>query len=94
MSYKSIISAHKFVIFGTEFCPFSAKAQDLLEPLVKPDQLNIIDVDEHPDGDTIKADILRDFKHKTVPAIFIDQKFIGGFTELNQHIKENPLDEI
>lgn len=37
----------------------------------------------------ILKDLIKKTNHKTIPQIFINEKFIGGYTELNEYLKIN-----
>ncbi|MEO5355402.1 MAG: hypothetical protein H7835_19620, partial [Magnetococcus sp. XQGC-1] len=40
---------------------------------------------------TIFNELIKKTKSKTVPQIFINEKFIGGYTELNELLKTNKI---
>lgn len=70
------------VIWSKDNCIFCDMAKDLLDH-------NHIAYEERKIGDGYSKsdliDVLPDAK--TVPQIFIDDKYIGGFTELSVHLK-------
>ena len=68
-------------VYTKDHCPFCNMAKTLL----KSKNINYSEIDVSAkdfDFDGLKEKT----KHKTVPQIFIDEKFIGGFTELKQHL--------
>jgi len=71
------------IIWSKENCIFCDMAKDLLEH-------NNISYEERKIGHGYSKDdllaVLPDAK--TVPQIFIDDKYIGGFTELSAHLAE------
>ena len=79
------------VIFGRPGCPFCVRAKDLADRL-KDDRgdFNYRYVDIHAEGIT-KADLEKTVGKpvETVPQIFPDQKYVGGFTDFEAYAKEN-----
>ena len=81
------------VIFGRPGCPFCVRAKELAEQLSEArDDFNFRYIDIHEEGIT-KADMEKTIGKpvETVPQIFVDQTHIGGFTEFDQHVRENEL---
>lgn len=81
------------VIFGRPGCPFCVRAEELasrLEDAGRIEGYRYIDI--HKEGIT-KADMAKTIGKPvhTVPQIFIDQTHIGGFTEFDQHVRNNML---
>ena len=70
----------KIKIYTTKYCGFCLRAKELLSK-------NSLDYEEIPlDDDPAQRQRLADENngYRTVPMIFIDDTFIGGFTELAQ----------
>ena len=74
-------------IYTTEFCWFCHQAKILLERLKLP--FEEIKLDQNQELRRRLADENNGFR--TVPMIFIDNTFIGGFTELTKLYKEGKL---
>lgn len=72
----SVLSRHPNVVVGKDGCKYCTMARDLLDN-------NFVDYvylknTECPElADTIKTE----FSHGTFPHIFLEGKFVGGFTE-------------
>lgn len=69
-----------FIIYGRDYCLYCRKAKELLttqniEFIYH--NLDLMDVDEK-----IITNLKNKYKVSTIPLIFIDDKFIGGFEEL------------
>ena len=64
-------------------CPWSQKAHQLLTKRRK--RVQVFDVDSIGGLQTVLLR-LNLKKHKTVPIVYKDDKFIGGFTELSKNI--------
>ena len=72
----------KVKVYTKDPCPFCNMAKTLLKS--KNIDYSEIDVSAKDfDFDGLKEKT----KHKTVPQIFINDKFIGGFDELKKHLK-------
>ncbi|MDV6320115.1 GrxA family glutaredoxin [Chromohalobacter sp. HP20-39] len=81
------------VIFGRPGCPFCVRAKELAEQLSEArDDFDFRYIDIHEEGIT-KADMEKTIGKpvETVPQIFIGQTHIGGFTEFEQHVRDNEL---
>ncbi|MCI0511244.1 glutaredoxin 1 [Chromohalobacter marismortui] len=81
------------VIFGRPGCPFCVRAKELAEQLSEArDDFDFRYIDIHEEGIT-KADMEKTIGKpvETVPQIFIGQTHIGGFTEFDQHVRDNEL---
>lgn len=72
----------KAVVYSKYHCPYCDQAKALL-------QSKGIPFEERKIGDGYsKEDLLEAVPNaRTVPQIFIDDKLIGGFTELKEHLK-------
>lgn len=79
----------KVVIYSKDFCPFCVRAKNLLNQ--KKVSFEEIMVDKDPK-------LFSELKEKsgmlTVPQIFIDDKLIGGFTELAELDSQGKLDPL
>lgn len=67
----------KIKIYTTQTCIYCNLAKKLL--IEK--NLNFEEVDVEKDINILK-NLIKQTNHKTVPQIFIDNEFIGGYTEL------------
>ena len=79
-----------FTIYSKSGCPNCIKAKTLLKS--KHLLFNVVDCDECliEDKDTFLTCIkeLANQEVKTFPIIFYDQKFIGGYNEINHFVEE------
>lgn len=79
----------RITIFGKEACPFCTKAKELSEELKsKNSGIEYVYIDIHKEGIT-KADLQKTIGHEvsTVPQIFIDKEYIGGYREFANRIE-------
>ncbi|XP_053209074.1 glutaredoxin-1-like [Panonychus citri] len=73
------IAKSKVVVFSKTYCPFCKRAKAVLTKYpIKPDQLEIIEIEKRPDCSSIQAYLKEITGGSTVPRVFIDGKFIGG----------------
>ena len=79
----------KVVVYSKGYCPFCVRAKNLLDG--KGVAFEEIMVDEDPE-------LFNELKKKsgmlTVPQIFIDDKLVGGFTELAELESKGELDPL
>ncbi len=68
------------IIYTTASCPYCHAAKALLQK--KGIHFTEIDVTDEDDFDAL----VKKTGWKTVPQIFINEKLIGGYTELTRHI--------
>ena len=66
-------------IYGTTICPFCEAAKELLKQ--KKIGFDFINFDEDP---ALRDKMSQDLNYYTVPMIFIGDKFIGGFMDLQK----------
>ena len=76
-------------LYSADWCPFCIRAKKLLES--KGIEFEEINVDETPG---LREEIVQKTGHKTIPQIFINDEFIGGFTELSALNEKGDLDSL
>jgi len=74
---------NNIIIYSTPSCPYCNMAKHLLTSL----ELDYEDVDISKNPKDLE-ELIRKTKMQTVPQIFINDKFIGGFDNLN-NLKQN-----
>lgn len=65
------------IIYSMDNCPYCDAAKALLKNL----QLNFQEINISND-DQKRSDLVNKTGHRTLPQIFIDDEFIGGYNEL------------
>lgn len=80
-SKETLLNTFPNVVIGRSNCPFCEKAVSLL--FHKNISYLYLSVNEVPD---ILQDIKNEYKHKTVPMVFINKEFVGGFDDLSKTI--------
>lgn len=76
-------------VYTTSYCPFCTAAKNFLK--AKGIDFEEISVTNKPE---IKQWLVKETGQKTVPQIFIDNRSIGGFTELSELDSKGELDHL
>jgi glutaredoxin 3 len=79
----------KVVMYATAWCPYCARARDLLER--KAANLEIIDVDRDP---ALRQEMMARSGRHTVPQIFIGDTHVGGCDDLHALDAKGGLDPL
>lgn len=79
----------KVVVYSKTYCPFCVRAKNLLDN--KGVAFEEIMVDDDPQ---LFADLKKKSGMMTVPQIFIDDKLVGGYTELAALEEKGELDPL
>lgn len=74
------------IIYRKSYCPFCHKAKNLLDKHSIPYQE--IDLENNPD---VYKQLVERTGQKTVPYIYIDSVFIGGFDDLVKFLKKEGI---
>jgi glutaredoxin len=79
----------KYIIYGGEKCKWCSKARELM----KDNDLIFEYHDVEKEFDS-KKQFFDDFSDKTnhkqtIPVVFVDNEFIGGYTELEKYVNNN-----
>jgi len=77
---------NKIIIYSTPMCPYCVRAKNLLTSL----SLEYEDISLSADPEKFEK-LSRETGWQTVPQIFINDKFIGGFDDLNALVEKNEL---
>jgi glutaredoxin 3 len=73
----SVREEPKIVVYLTDWCPYCARARDLLER--KGAKFESIDIDERPEA---RAEMMARSGRRSVPQIFIGDTHVGGYDDL------------
>ncbi|KAK5971787.1 putative glutaredoxin [Trichostrongylus colubriformis] len=87
-----LLQAHKVVVFSKSYCPYCHKARAALESQnIKPEALHWVEIDGRPDCSEIQDYLKSLTGARSVPRVFINQKFIGGGDETAAAAKNGTL---
>lgn len=79
----------RVTIYTTDYCPFCRAAKELLNRKGIPfEEINV------EDDDKKRAWLAQTTGQHTVPQIFVEDKSLGGFEELQRLEREGTLDKI
>jgi glutaredoxin 3 len=88
-----LTGANAVVIFSWVRCPFCVKAKALLGGLSN--DVAIYDIDQMADGNALHAEIIKATNgHDTVPAIWVKNEFVGGFSDVDALHKQGKLTQM
>ena len=79
---------NKVVIYGAVYCTFCMKAKKFLTGKNVP--LDWIDT-ETEEGQAQLLELQNKYNWRTIPMIFIEGRFVGGYTELMNEVKNNTI---
>lgn len=85
------IAQNPLCVFVKSYCGFSNKARQLLSGMVHPDSLHVIEIDKDPDMSAIQDYLQQLTGGRTVPRVFIGQKFVGGSDDIHALHDEGKL---
>lgn len=77
-------------VYSTTVCPYCVRAKQLLERKgIAYTEINLSN--EAPE---VRVELMEKTRHRTVPQIFINDQFIGGFDDLYKLDREGKLDQL
>ena len=79
----------KVVVYSKTYCPYCVRAKNLLDGKNVPFEEIMVDSDP-----ALFADLKKKSGMLTVPQIFIDDKLVGGYTELAALEDKGELDPL
>lgn len=78
---KALVAGNTVMVFGESWCPFSIEAVRVLKELGV-ERSAFCMLDKEPAGSAVRARLREMTNQKTVPYIYINEKFIGGCDNL------------
>ncbi|TCM63190.1 glutaredoxin 3 [Acinetobacter calcoaceticus] len=76
-------------IYSTNSCPYCVRAKQLLERK----GIAYTEINLSTEAPEVRMELMEKTRHRTVPQIFIDEQFIGGFDQLYALDREGKLDQ-
>lgn len=84
------MSTNNVIVYSTTVCPYCVRAKQLLQRK----NIGFQEVDLSREAPEVRQELMARTKHRTVPQIFINDQFIGGFDELYALDRQGKLDEL
>ncbi|OMJ89521.1 hypothetical protein SteCoe_8320 [Stentor coeruleus] len=85
------IKLYPVLIYGTTYCFWCVKAQQLFE-MMKVGH-HVIHLDKDPNGEELSIALYEITGQNTVPYIFLGGKYLGGFSQLTQGLKSGSVQD-
>ncbi|PWY99212.1 glutaredoxin [Testicularia cyperi] len=93
---EKLISEHLVAIFSKSYCPYCSQAKSVIAKLgLDPAKVGILELDNMgSEGSDIQAYLAEKTSQRTVPNIFINQKHLGGCSDLLNAQSQGKLDQL
>lgn len=89
---QKIIDEHAVAVFSKSYCPYCTKSKKSLKNFDA--NAFVLELDKVPDGSKIQSYLHKKTGQKTVPNIFINQKHIGGNSNLENLKRSGELKKL
>lgn len=77
-------------IYTTTVCPYCVRAKQLLQRR----EIEYTEVNLNTEPTEVREELMARTKHRTVPQIFINDQFIGGFDQLYALERQGKLEQM
>ncbi|CCF50101.1 hypothetical protein NDA11_003597 [Ustilago hordei] len=94
---EKFISEHLVAVFSKSYCPYCSQAKSLIDKQLGLDksQVGVLELDQMgSEGSDIQAYLMEKTSQRTVPNIFINQKHLGGCSDLLDAQKSGKLQQL
>ncbi len=86
------MSVARILMYSTRVCPYCIRAEQLLAKKgITADQIEKIRVDEQPEQ---REEMMRITGRRSVPQIFIGERYVGGFDDLAEMEADGELEPL
>ncbi|VDL67074.1 unnamed protein product [Nippostrongylus brasiliensis] len=90
-----LIKSNKVVVFSKSYCPYCHKAKAALETQnLKPGAMEWLEIENRPDCNEIQDYLQSITGGRSVPRVFINQKFFGGGDDTAAAAKNGKLAQL
>jgi len=89
---KNAIESHKVVVISKTFCPFCTNAKSALKSAGI--DFKAYEIESNPDMNAIQDELKNITGARSVPRVFIDQKFFGGGDDTVAGVKSGKIQKI
>ncbi|KAI7869751.1 Alg9-like mannosyltransferase family-domain-containing protein [Spinellus fusiger] len=84
------LQKHPVLIYSKSYCPYCKRAKQILDKYC-PQKYHVIELDQREDGRALQTAVAQLTQHRTVPAIFVNGKLLGGSDALATLDRDNAL---
>ncbi|SPO24028.1 probable GRX1 - glutaredoxin [Ustilago trichophora] len=93
---EKLISEHLIAIFSKSYCPYCSQAKSVIDKLgLDKSKVGILELDTMgSEGSDIQSYLQEKTNQRTVPNIFINQKHLGGCSDLLDAQKSGKLQQL
>ena len=86
-----LIKDNKVLVLSFTTCPYCLQAKTILDaqPALAKSSYTVVELDQDVDGKAIRAVLGQRLGRTSVPAIWIDQNFVGGCNDGNPNSDDN-----
>ncbi|PIK39779.1 hypothetical protein BSL78_23380 [Apostichopus japonicus] len=90
---KELITKNKVMVFSKSYCPFCMQAKSVLRQAGVQD-MGVMELEQRSDGNTIQSIVKEMTGNSTVPSVFIDHKFVGGSSDVQDKFDSGELSRL
>lgn len=87
--FFKIISNNKIVVWSAPGCGACVRAKQIL----KSNGIDYHEQDLSESDDTLQTCLMSHTRYNFIPQVFVDKKFIGGFTEVRKMVSDGALND-
>ncbi|KAG2227974.1 hypothetical protein INT45_011998 [Circinella minor] len=89
---KKSIAENPVMVFSKSYCPYCTGAKEIFDDLSV--KYKVLELDIREDGPDVQKTLFELTGQKTVPNVFINNKHIGGFSDLDEAFKSGKLENL
>jgi glutaredoxin 3 len=89
---QKLIDENAVVVFSKSYCPYCRQTKQTLQSLGA--EFTVHEIDQLPDGSELQDALEAITGQRTVPNSFINQKHIGGNSDLQNLVKGGELEKL
>jgi glutaredoxin len=84
---RNLIAAHPAVVFTRPDCPSNSNITEIFRKL----EVDFTSIDLTSESFDLTYELIEMTKRKDVPAVFVDNEYLGGYEELQKSVKTRTL---
>ena len=89
-------SAHTVVVWSKTYCPYCSQTKTLLTslPNLSRNEIQVHELDQHPQGDAIQRELYAMSGQRTVPNVFVRGQHLGGNDDTHRVHRSGQLSKL